>query len=209
MYKQSITKILFSASLLLAVSSAQATIIDENWVTFDDASGTGVAEFAVTNDTATDIFAFIVANDNNPSSSSSDDGAWTSSIVDRFSWSGTSFIVYNGGSGDTGVDFIETSSLGTFDELFGTAQQAIIYSFFNYNGNAPGLNAQALLAGTTQAGFFFSTEQLASPFVTIGQNGAIIDTGETIHSSVVPVPAAVWLFGSGLIGLAGIARRKA
>jgi hypothetical protein len=24
---------------------------------------------------------------------------------------------------------------------------------------------------------------------------------------VVPVPAAVWLFGSGLIGLAGIARR--
>ena len=27
--------------------------------------------------------------------------------------------------------------------------------------------------------------------------------------AVVPVPAAVWLFGSGLIGLAGIARRKA
>ena len=27
--------------------------------------------------------------------------------------------------------------------------------------------------------------------------------------SVVPVPAAVWLFGSGLIGLAGLARRKA
>jgi len=27
--------------------------------------------------------------------------------------------------------------------------------------------------------------------------------------STVPVPAAVWLFGSGLVGLAGIARRKA
>ena len=27
--------------------------------------------------------------------------------------------------------------------------------------------------------------------------------------SVVPVPAAVWLFGSGLLGLVGIARRKA
>ena len=26
---------------------------------------------------------------------------------------------------------------------------------------------------------------------------------------VVPVPAAVWLFGSGLIGLIGVARRKA
>jgi len=28
------------------------------------------------------------------------------------------------------------------------------------------------------------------------------------QTSVVPVPAAVWLFGSGLIGLAGFARRK-
>lgn len=29
-----------------------------------------------------------------------------------------------------------------------------------------------------------------------------------VKASVVPVPAAVWLFGSGLIGLIGIARRK-
>jgi len=29
-----------------------------------------------------------------------------------------------------------------------------------------------------------------------------------VRTSVVPVPAAVWLFGSGLIGLAGFARRK-
>jgi len=29
-----------------------------------------------------------------------------------------------------------------------------------------------------------------------------------INSSPVPVPAAVWLFGSGLVGLAGIARRR-
>ncbi|MDH5776762.1 MAG: VPLPA-CTERM sorting domain-containing protein [Gammaproteobacteria bacterium] len=29
-----------------------------------------------------------------------------------------------------------------------------------------------------------------------------------IMSTVVPVPAAVWLFGSGLVGLAGIARRR-
>jgi hypothetical protein len=31
-------------------------------------------------------------------------------------------------------------------------------------------------------------------------------TGDVV--SAVPVPAAVWLFGSGLIGLAGVARRK-
>jgi len=29
-----------------------------------------------------------------------------------------------------------------------------------------------------------------------------------VSASAVPVPAAVWLFGSGLIGLIGVARRK-
>ncbi len=32
--------------------------------------------------------------------------------------------------------------------------------------------------------------------------------GAQVNVSAVPVPAAVWLFGSGLIGLVGIARRK-
>jgi hypothetical protein len=31
----------------------------------------------------------------------------------------------------------------------------------------------------------------------------------TGSGSAVPLPAAVWLFGSGLLGLAGVARRKA
>ena len=37
-------------------------------------------------------------------------------------------------------------------------------------------------------------------------NGAISHVA--IFSSPIPVPAAVWLFGSGLLGLVGIARRK-
>jgi hypothetical protein len=31
---------------------------------------------------------------------------------------------------------------------------------------------------------------------------------ESVNPAVVPVPAAVWLFGSGLLGLVGVARRK-
>ena len=34
------------------------------------------------------------------------------------------------------------------------------------------------------------------------------NTDQIINQTVVPVPAAVWLFGSGLIGLIGVARRK-
>jgi len=35
-----------------------------------------------------------------------------------------------------------------------------------------------------------------------------VTTGFAFGGTVVPVPAAVWLFGSGLIGLIGLARRK-
>ncbi len=35
-----------------------------------------------------------------------------------------------------------------------------------------------------------------------------IDHAFSLSGTVVPIPAAIWLFGSGLIGLIGIARRK-
>ena len=38
--------------------------------------------------------------------------------------------------------------------------------------------------------------------------GADIDAIAAISTTVIPIPASVWLFGSGLIGLIGIARRK-
>jgi len=41
-----------------------------------------------------------------------------------------------------------------------------------------------------------------------GSNASTAVSTDIINTSVVPVPAAVWLFGSGLIGLAGVARRR-
>lgn len=53
--------------------------------------------------------------------------------------------------------------------------------------------------GATQYGFRF-----------VGENVWSTDVGPfgTVEIAAVPVPAAVWLFGSGLLGLVGIARRK-
>lgn len=40
-------------------------------------------------------------------------------------------------------------------------------------------------------------------------SGNVVGTSYSMTVTAVPVPAAVWLFGSGLIGLIGVTRRKA
>jgi hypothetical protein len=63
---------------------------------------------------------------------------------------------------------------------------------------------------------FFFLDTQATAYAWVGQfdllcanSGCISTPYPTFAPSAVPVPAAVWLFGSGLLGLIGIARRKA
>ena len=51
--------------------------------------------------------------------------------------------------------------------------------------------------------------QMAAEFVRTLANGESFSYTQSLElSSTVPVPSAVWLFGSGLLGLIGISRRK-
>ncbi|MGB5260006.1 MAG: SdrD B-like domain-containing protein [Gammaproteobacteria bacterium] len=58
---------------------------------------------------------------------------------------------------------------------------------------------------TVPSGFIPTTP--TSLFFDTGNNAAPITTAD-FGFQVVPVPAAAWLFGSGLLGLLGMARRK-
>jgi len=68
--------------------------------------------------------------------------------------------------------------------------------------------------GVTQV--VMKVENILSAYTLAGDTGALqafIEKKEVgveidITTTVIPVPAAVWLFGSGLLGLIGIARRK-
>ena len=78
-------------------------------------------------------------------------------------------------------------------------------------------------AGITSYGGGISVQDTASTTICIGvtsNGGCEQETSQgyaytagtwalTGDTTIVPVPAAVWLFGSGLLGLFGVARRKA
>ena len=89
---------------------------------------------------------------------------------------------------------------------------SIVYTFagladwnadLTYTGGSlvGGLSGGRVEGGFTGIAGMFTTSQSL-----LGQTFSA--TGIAKVGAVVPVPAAVWLFGSGLLGLAGIARRK-
>ena len=85
------------------------------------------------------------------------------------------------------------------------------YQFDDLNGSVTGLLADG---ATVTAKSHMFVRLMAPGFETGGAAsiGDPLDLSAGAFSgsfSVVPVPAAVWLFGSGLIGLVGLARRKA
>ena len=99
------------------------------------------------------------------------------------------------GSND-GVDYLFTNgtiTAGTYiNTTFDTLTMSENFGFASFWAD--------LANGGRIEGGFMLTGDIASTF---GGDTLIAKAGP-----VVPVPAAVWLFGSGLIGLIGIARRK-
>jgi hypothetical protein len=64
------------------------------------------------------------------------------------------------------------------------------YQLFGFTGNNSTSTLQSYILGTA----------------SLDVNGNLTLTGNT--TSAVPLPAAVWLFGSGLMGLVGVSRRR-
>ncbi len=122
---------------------------------------------------------------------------------------------------DSNSDFI-------FDgQTAGLAAQAMIRaiqdSAFDYNPNdifgCTGSNCFIVVpyevGGIVGAAGLIVRDSLYTDFVNISNLYPTDDTSDLdsyvyakFTVSAVPVPTAVWLFGSGLIGLAGLARRK-
>lgn len=90
---------------------------------------------------------------------------------------------------------IDMSSISTSIQVYDGLGSIILDSFFD---TAVGYETISLSSINGISGFsLFSTQQI--------EGNAALDN---VVVSTIPVPAAAWLFGSGLIGLIGVARRK-
>ncbi len=110
-------------------------------------------------------------------------GGWT------VSWNGIAAIPM--GAGAWGTGYSNGIANFTWNGAIGGAYT------LNYHGTVP-LNDPSGFGGVKYALFFTGT-------VTAGPAATAVPN---LGPAPVPVPAAAWLFGSGMLGLVGVARRK-
>lgn len=113
---------------------------------------------------------------------------------------GTSYTI----SFDWNRDF-QPGDVGNVTVTFGSN---VIGSFDPFATSPGTFSAGGLLASGASTDFSLDFSSTAFDG-NLGNTDRIYVTNFAITETVVPVPAAVWLFGSGLLGLIGIARRKA
>ena len=118
------------------------------------------------------------------------------------------FSLYSGWENDTpdtnNHTFNNTGAISWADDL----------TYIGHVANAGGQNGTANGTGLTSVSqqFYlnpglYSIALGGNPAFSLGQTG-IHAFNATFDVAAVPVPAAVWLFGSGLAGLVGLARRR-
>ncbi len=96
-------------------------------------------------------------------------------------------------------------STGAIDNAVGTVSNVMVNAASNVNGDFVVASIQFQVIGNGSSALSL-TEFALNPWANGGYAINPVFVDETF--STIPVPAAVWLFGSGLIGLIGIAKRK-
>jgi len=216
-----IRNILKAVSLLSAVavfSPAQAALFSFGCITHNSAANcaTGESQLFVevtdagwNTDTGYNQVLFTFINS----------GPDSSSIADVYFDDGTLLGIASIDNSSTGVSFSQGANPGNlpggnsigFETTAGFLADAD--APVQPNGVNPGEYLGItfdLLSGITYADTIFALESATDLRIGIHVQGFADGGSESFvnNVTVVPIPAAIWLFGTGLIGLIGIARRK-
>ena len=125
-----------------------------------------------------------------------------------FSWSGATGITFSFNANILGT--LPTSAGIVWTDGTGTT----MFEAFDAKGNSLGIIGPVSIADAHQAGetgedtFFGVTHSGGISAIKIMNTVSAIEVDHLQYGAVVPIPPAAWLFGSGLLGLVGIARRR-
>lgn len=197
----------FTAISLITFSlNANAALIDNNLHTYDNVSGLNWLDLTETSDFSYDFV----------SSELGAGGTWegyryatTSEVMNIFEQVGiaSTQTTYNAAIIDPNIDYLQSLLSNT------TAALSV-----NYIGSLGLANTGESGGEHSRLGAYYSISSETNYFnlsvgsYTIADNTSAVYIGHYLVQedsvSPVPIPAAVWLFGSGLLGLVSIARRK-
>lgn len=150
-------------------------------------------------------------------------GSSASSITDVYFDDGTllgiAFLIdADDNGGDLGVDFSQGASPGNLPGGNNASPAFVATSGFTADSDPPtqsnGVNLHETLGvvfGLQSGGTFADVlSELASGELRIGIHMQGFGPGgnESFVNNLVPIPAAVWLFGTGLLGLVAVSRRR-
>lgn len=144
-------------------------------------------------------------------------GSNASSIADVYFDDGTLLGIASIDNTSSGVSFSQGASPGNLPggNMVGFAATAGFTADSNPPVQPNGVNPGEylgitfdLLSGVSYADTINALQSGTDLRIGIHVQGFGNGGSESFVNTVIPVPAAVWLFGSGLLGLVGIARRK-
>jgi hypothetical protein len=176
---------------MLLPGSALANSFSATEEVTEDYGDAGVdLAFTVTNDGYEDIVEFAIGNPEG-------EIAWTDNSFNGVMAYKDEDGHWTGGGDDRDLDWMDNAT------NFAGYDRAFLFTTW-VEGEEGGFFTGYLELGTTY-GYFGTTAGPCSPVAAYSESEGTINGGE---AQPVPIPGALWLLGSGLIGLAGFRRRK-
>jgi|GEM_PF-7115499 len=188
-------KYLAIASTIVAASSANAVAVFVPPVsiteTYNELTQTG--SYSVTNISSDEIFAFALGNNVALDATTTYRNHWAARTLTEAEWNQGVYLGGNYTNFEGGIGF-NTSEV-PFQNVFAGYSKVNVYSMIDDTNIQPG--------ETTGYEFFYNATQPASPFLVLFNSGGV-STGQ---ATVVPLPNALMLFATGLLGFIGFKRR--
>ena len=140
------------------------------------------------------------------------DGAWA--VASTTPFFGVNWVAHSGTTFGPGTYTIDTIQGGIYTGIEVAPGQVGGHILFNWGATS---DIDVINVWDVAGGVYTSTDVIASnPVGPDGIRGLGMIDGAFVgfnanfdfDAAAVPVPAAVWLFGSGLLGLVGVARRR-